>query len=140
MIMNKLRLFILPFMLCFALNSIAQDIERVAAEKFYHLYQETAKPLLIDVRIKSAYEKGFIPGAHSAPDSASLIQVLKDHPYYNKVFMYCSHASRTKEAARILRGYKTMEVIILDNTLARWKSMGYPYKDKRNFWQRLFGL
>lgn len=120
------------------LFGLGQCFQELSAERFYHQYYKQTTPLLLDVQTENEYNKGHIPKAISAPDSSRLFQAIRQKAPGNDIFLYCAYPDRAKEAARILCRHFEGTIFVLDDTLRRWRDLGYPYKDTRNFFQKLF--
>lgn len=84
-------------------------------------------PTIVDVRSRSEYEKGHVPGAIHIPfwaarSRASQIPTPPEQP----VVIYCAHGPRAGIAKLALRGAGYREVIYLEGHMSGWQRARLP--------------
>jgi rhodanese-related sulfurtransferase len=95
-----------------------------ASELLQRLQSKTA-PVIVDVRFRSEFERGHVPGAINtpffAPETAKLPKDKGTH-----LVIYCGHGPRAMIARFLLglRGYGNMA--LLEGHLKDWKQAGQP--------------
>jgi rhodanese-related sulfurtransferase len=95
-----------------------------ASELLQRIQSKTA-PVLVDVRFRSEFDRGHVPGAINtpffAPETAKLPKDKSTH-----LVIYCGHGQRAMFARFLLglRGYRSME--LLDGHMKHWNEAGLP--------------
>jgi rhodanese-related sulfurtransferase len=99
----------------------------ITAEELNEQIQRSQAPLILDVRTKSEYARGHIPGALNIPhdqlrNRLSEINAAKTE----EIVIHCYSGHRAKIAKKILISAGYLYVRDLDGHMNGWKSGGYP--------------
>jgi rhodanese-related sulfurtransferase len=95
-----------------------------ASELLKRINSNTA-PVIVDVRFRSEFDRGHVPGAINTPFFApETAKLQKDKS--TELVIYCGHGQRAMFAWLLLRlyGYGNME--LLDGHMKHWKRAGLP--------------
>jgi sulfur-carrier protein adenylyltransferase/sulfurtransferase len=90
--------------------------------------QTPEKPVVIDVREKSEWDEGYIPGAHHIPRSyleARIENTTRDRSA--PILLYCAGGQRSLFAGRTLQEMGYRNVQSLRGGYASWKDAGQPF-------------
>jgi rhodanese-related sulfurtransferase len=82
-------------------------------------------PVVVDVRFRSEFERGHVPGAINTPFFApEAAKLPKDKD--TQLVIYCGHGPRAWVAKFLLslQGYRSME--LLEGHMKDWKESGLP--------------
>lgn len=102
---------VLTAMIAFGACSTAQNYKKISAEEGNKLLKGQEKVILVDVRTKSEYETGHIPGAILIPNEEIKSTRPKELPNLDtKIIIYCRSGRRSAVAAKKLSsmGYKNI--------------------------------
>lgn len=99
----------------------------VTGEELAHQIDGGEAPLVLDVRSKSEYASGHVPGAIHMPfrsvgDRHGELPVEKDDP----IVVYCAHGPRAVWAAKSLRDAGYTNVVYLEGHMSSWSKAGLP--------------
>jgi rhodanese-related sulfurtransferase len=104
-----------------------EPVSHVTAAELLAQIQTGTAPLIVDVRSRSEFDAGHVPGALYMPFWAVLfrspeIPVRHGEP----IVVYCAHGPRAgfAKAALRLSGYK--RVLYLEGHMSAWKKAGLP--------------
>ena len=120
------RLLILATFLCLLTSGCAASINSGTLNE--RLSISSAPLVLLDVRNRSEYRKGHLPGAVNIPVYVLPFRLVdiptkgKDRP----VVVYCAHGPRAGLAGFILRIAGYSNVLHLQGDMAGWNSAGLP--------------
>ncbi|MCU4155940.1 rhodanese-like domain-containing protein [Carboxylicivirga sp. A043] len=117
---------IFSFLLLSVLRLDVQSPRRVSPKLFYSLTQKHPKAMIFDVRPSEKYAQYRIEGAIPLPEKKQLLDVAKELPRTDTIFIYCEFESRTGRVGEILDslGFKT--VYELKGGLISWRRNGLP--------------
>lgn len=82
--------------------------------------ERSSNHVLIDVREKTEYSKGFIPGAVNIPLS-ELKRRLDEVPKNREILLYCRGGMRSKQAAFFLKKNGYSKISQLQGGILSWK-------------------
>lgn len=127
--MNKL--FSLVWVLCITAVAIIgffmytrlvplKGLRNYNANDFEKEIERSSNHVLIDVREKTEYSKGFIPGAVNIPLS-ELKRRLDEVPKNREILLYCRGGMRSKQAAFILKKNGYTKISQLQGGILSWK-------------------
>ena len=120
------RLLLLAIFLSFLTSGCAASISSLALND--RLGDAPDSLVILDVRNRSEYRKGHLPGAVNIPVYALPFR-LADIPTRGKdvpLVVYCAHGPRAGLAGFILRVSGFSDVRHLQGDMAGWKSEGLP--------------
>jgi rhodanese-related sulfurtransferase len=98
------------------------------ANELLQRIQSNTAPVVVDVRFKSEFDSGHVPGAINTPFFApETVKLPKDKS--TELVIYCGHGQRAWIAKFLLglHGYGNME--LLDGHMKHWKKAGLPLED-----------
>jgi rhodanese-related sulfurtransferase len=109
------------------LGGCAGPQARIAKSELEAAIREGTAPTIIDVRSRSEYEAGHLPGAIHLPfystwSSNAVLPAAKDTP----VVVYCEHGPRAGLARLGLESLGYEQVISLEGHMAAWRAAGLP--------------
>jgi rhodanese-related sulfurtransferase len=89
-------------------------------------------PAVLDVRTRSEFAGGHVPGAINIPFDevgrrVAELQALRDRP----VLVYCGHGPRAWLARLVLRRHRFRQVSLLRGHMAAWRRAGLPEAAER---------
>ncbi|NMH66653.1 MBL fold metallo-hydrolase [Shewanella salipaludis] len=110
------------------INEAAQKISFMSqAEVFQRIQSATADLLLLDVRERTAFDAGHIPGAINIPRGQLELRVNELLPDPTKrVLLYCEFGKISTLAAATLKDMGFNHAIALDSGIRSWQASGYP--------------
>jgi hydroxyacylglutathione hydrolase len=86
---------------------------------------EAGEAVILDVRARSEWDEGHIPGAVHVPLS-TIQQHIADVPEGMPIILHCGGGGRSAVAASVLRSHGIHEVMNLTGGIDRWKKEGLP--------------
>jgi rhodanese-related sulfurtransferase len=95
------------------------------ASELLRRIQSNAAPVVVDVRFKSEFDAGHVPGAINTPFFApETAKLPRDRGA--ELVIYCGHGQRAWIAQQLLalRGYRNSS--LLEGHAKRWKEAGLP--------------
>src|SRR5687768_8453701 len=113
------------------LQQIKAEIEEIDAPRAAEL-RETDSPVLVDVRERSEWDEGYIPGAIHVPRGnleSRIEQAVPDRDA--TVILYCASGSRSAFAAKALEELGYENVASLQGGFGDWKRNGFPFEVPR---------
>lgn len=105
-----------------------QEVPEVDARQAASELQRPDKPVVIDVREKSEWDEGYIPGATHIP--RSYLEIRVENTVRDKstpVLLYCAGGVRSMLAGKTLREMGYTNVESLAGGYAAWKDAGQPF-------------
>ncbi len=108
-------------------KSAKQQVGEINVHQAKAQLSESAKPVLVDVREESEWNKGHLPGAIHLSKGIIERDIEKIIPDLNaSVILYCGGGYRSALAAKNLQemGYKN--IISMDGGFRGWCEAGYP--------------
>jgi molybdopterin/thiamine biosynthesis adenylyltransferase/rhodanese-related sulfurtransferase len=109
------------------LQQVKSEIEEVDASRASEL-RETDSPIFVDVRERSEWDEGHVPGAVHVPKShleSRIEQAVPDRDA--TVVAYCASGSRSAFAAKTLQELGYENVVSLSGGFTDWKRNGFPF-------------
>ena len=113
------------------LQQVKGEIEEIDAARAAEL-RETDSPVLVDVRERSEWDEGAIPGAIHIPRGnleSRIEQAVPDRDA--TVILYCASGSRSAFAAKALEELGYENVASLQGGFGDWKRNGFPFEVPR---------
>ena len=99
----------------------------ITAKELNEQIKLSQAPLILDVRTKSEYARGHIPGALNIPHDQLRNRLSEiDIPKTEEIVVHCYSGHRAKLAKKILIKAGFLNVRNLDGHMTGWKSGGYP--------------
>jgi adenylyltransferase/sulfurtransferase len=108
-------------------RQLKSEIEEVDASRASEL-RETDSPVFVDVRERSEWDEGHVPGAVHVPKShleSRIEQAVPDRDA--TVVVYCASGSRSVFAAKALEELGYENVVSLAGGFTDWKRNGFPF-------------
>jgi molybdopterin/thiamine biosynthesis adenylyltransferase/rhodanese-related sulfurtransferase len=108
-------------------RQLKSEIEEVDASRAAEL-RETDSPVFVDVRERSEWDEGHVPGAVHVPKShleSRIEQAVPDRDA--TVVVYCASGSRSVFAAKTLEELGYENVVSLAGGFTDWKRNGFPF-------------
>jgi len=108
-------------------RQVKSEIEEVDASRAAEL-RETDSPVFVDVRERSEWDEGHVPGAVHVPKShleSRIEQAVPDRDA--TVVVYCASGSRSVFAAKTLEELGYENVVSLAGGFTDWKRNGFPF-------------
>jgi sulfur-carrier protein adenylyltransferase/sulfurtransferase len=108
-------------------RQVKSEIEEVDASRASEL-RETDSPVFVDVRERSEWDEGHVPGAVHVPKShleSRIEQAVPDR--HATVVVYCASGSRSVFAAKTLEELGYENVASLAGGFTDWKRNGFPF-------------
>jgi len=109
------------------LRSAPRDWYAVSVKELYEDLQQTAPPLVIDVREPQELQSGYLPGAINIPLRqlpAELSRLPADKNSY--IVVMCRSGSRSAYAALYLRSLGYLRVKNVEGGVPAWQQAGFP--------------
>ena len=113
------------------LQQVKGEIEEIDAARTAEL-RETDSPVLVDVRERSEWDEGAIPGAIHIPRGnleSRIEQAVPDRDAH--VILYCASGNRSAFAAKALEELGYENVASLQGGFGDWKRNGFPFEVPR---------
>jgi sulfur-carrier protein adenylyltransferase/sulfurtransferase len=113
------------------LQQVKGEIEEIDATRTAEL-RETDSPVLVDVRERSEWDEGSIPGAIHIPRGnleSRIEQAVPDRDAH--VILYCASGNRSAFAAKALEELGYENVASLQGGFGDWKRNGFPFEVPR---------
>ncbi len=113
------------------LQQVKSEIEEIDAARTAEL-RETDSPVLVDVRERSEWDEGTIPGAIHIPRGnleSRIEQAVPDRDAH--VILYCASGNRSAFAAKALEELGYENVASLQGGFGDWKRNGFPFEVPR---------
>jgi rhodanese-related sulfurtransferase len=113
------------------LQQVKGEIEEIDATRTAEL-RETDSPVLVDVRERSEWDEGYIPGAVHVPRGhleSRIEQAVPDRGA--TVILYCASGNRSAFAAKALEELGYENVASLQGGFGDWKRNGFPFEVPR---------
>ena len=109
------------------LQQVKDEIEEIDAARAADLI-ETDSPVFVDVRERSEWDEGHIPGAVHVPRGHLESRIEHAVPDRDaRVVLYCSAGSRSAFAAKALAELGYENVVSLAGGFTDWKRNGHPF-------------
>jgi sulfur-carrier protein adenylyltransferase/sulfurtransferase len=108
-------------------RQLKSEIEEVDVSRASEL-RETDSPVFVDVRERSEWDEGHVPGAVHVPKShleSRIEQAVPDRDA--TVVVYCASGSRSVFAARTLEELGYEHVASMSGGFTEWKRNGFPF-------------
>jgi sulfur-carrier protein adenylyltransferase/sulfurtransferase len=113
------------------LQQVKAEIEEIDAARAAEL-RETDSPVLVDVRERSEWDEGYIPGAIHVPRGHLESRIERAVPDRDStVIVYCASGSRSAFAAKALEELGYENVASLQGGFGDWKRNGFPFEVPR---------
>jgi sulfur-carrier protein adenylyltransferase/sulfurtransferase len=113
------------------LQQVKGEIEEIDAARTAEL-RETDSPVLVDVRERSEWDEGSIPGAIHIPRGNLESRIEQAVPDRNAhVILYCASGNRSAFAAKALEELGYENVASLQGGFGDWKRNGFPFEVPR---------
>jgi adenylyltransferase/sulfurtransferase len=108
-------------------RQVKSEIEEVDASRAAEL-RETDSPVFVDVRERSEWDEGHVPGAVHVPKSHLESRIEQAVPDRDAgVVVYCASGSRSVFAAKTLEELGYENVVSLAGGFTDWKRNGFPF-------------
>jgi molybdopterin/thiamine biosynthesis adenylyltransferase/rhodanese-related sulfurtransferase len=108
-------------------RQLKSEIEEIDAVRASEL-RETESPVFVDVRERTEWDEGHVPGAVHVPKShleSRIEQAVPDRDA--TVVVYCASGSRSVFAAKTLEELGYEHVVSLSGGFTDWKRNGFPF-------------
>jgi adenylyltransferase/sulfurtransferase len=108
-------------------RQVKSEIEEIDAVRASEL-RETESPVFVDVRERTEWDEGHVPGAVHVPKShleSRIEQAVPDRDA--TVVVYCASGSRSVFAAKTLEELGYEHVVSLSGGFTDWKRNGFPF-------------
>jgi sulfur-carrier protein adenylyltransferase/sulfurtransferase len=113
------------------LQQVKGEIDEIDAARAAEL-RETDSPVLVDVRERSEWDEGYIPGAIHVPRGHLESRIERAVPDRDStVIVYCASGSRSAFAAKALEELGYENVASLQGGFGDWKRNGFPFEVPR---------
>ncbi len=123
--MNKILLVYL--LIISASASGFSQFSVVAAKEYAGMIQNLKNPVIIDVRTKGEYEKGYVKGAiNISSNDPKLSEKLALIDKSGPVFIYCLSGGRSSNVSGKMKGLGFQQVYDLKGGMMQWKAAGLP--------------
>ena len=100
--------------------------DRVSAAMLLKRIDSGSAPVILDVRSRSEYARGHVPGATHIPFWRIGSQIDQiGAPHDAELVVYCGHGPRAMVAARALRRKGYTRIAILEGHFSQWRSAGF---------------
>ncbi len=128
LIIVTLMLVLVP---SFRLPAAAESPDRIPAEELFQLIHVGAPPPIVDVRSRTEYERGHVPGAVHIPFWRVFGQTSEIASYRNQpIVIYCEHGPRAALAKAALRLSGFHKILYLEGHLSAWRKAGLPLESE----------
>src|SRR5688572_22544260 len=108
-------------------RQLKSEIEEIDAVRASEL-RETESPVFVDVRERTEWDEGHVPGAVHVPKSHLESRVEQAVPDRDAtVVVYCASGSRSVFAAKALEELGYEHVVSLSGGFTDWKRNGFPF-------------
>jgi molybdopterin/thiamine biosynthesis adenylyltransferase/rhodanese-related sulfurtransferase len=108
-------------------RQVKSEIEEIDAVRASEL-RETESPVFVDVRERTEWDEGHVPGALHVPKSHLESRIEQAVPDRNApVVVYCASGSRSVFAAKALEELGYENVVSLSGGFTDWKRNGFPF-------------
>src|SRR5688500_731047 len=108
-------------------RQLKSEIEEIDAVRAFEL-RETESPVFVDVRERTEWDEGHVPGAVHVPKSHLESRVEQAVPDRDAtVVVYCASGSRSVFAAEALQELGYHHVVSLSGGRTDWKRNGFPF-------------
>lgn len=105
-----------------------KNIKNITAEEVNKLLKENKNVVVLDVRTRSEYEAGHIPGAKHMPSGEINSRINELEKYKGKpIVVYCASGGRSPIAVRALSKHKFPDIYHMHKGLKTW---AYKLKSK----------
>jgi rhodanese-related sulfurtransferase len=99
----------------------------VSPDEVLALREQTAAPLLLDVRTPQEFQGGHVPGAVNIPHSELTARLGEiEAARESGVVVYCESGRRAAAAADVLLGAGFEDVRHLEGDMSGWRAAGLP--------------
>ena len=99
----------------------------IEAAELLRLIEAGSAPTIVDVRTRSEFESGHVPGALHMPFWAVFARASDlSEPADQPIVVYCEHGPRAGLAKAALRAVGFREVLYLEGHMSDWKRAGLP--------------
>ncbi|MCG8582216.1 MAG: rhodanese-like domain-containing protein [Bacteroidales bacterium] len=125
-----IRIYVLVIVLLLGvLLTNAQGPKRVSAKLFYSLTQKHPKALIFDVRPSEKFAQYRINEAIPLPEKKQLLDLAKNLPRTDTVFVYCEKELRSGQVGELLDSLGFINIYELKGGLISWRRNGLPIDD-----------
>jgi rhodanese-related sulfurtransferase len=103
------------------------------ASELLRRIQSNTAPVIVDVRFRSEFDRGHVPGAINTPFFAPETSKLPEDKC-NELVIYCGHGQRAWIAKQLLalRGYRNSS--LLEGHAKGWKEAVLPLEKQDEAW------
>jgi rhodanese-related sulfurtransferase len=127
----KHLLIITSLLIFFVSSSDAQSPKRISPKLFYSLTQKHPDAMIFDVRPSEKFEQYRIKEAIPLPEKGQLLDLAKDLPRIDTLFIYCEFESRTGRVGEILDSLGFKNVYELKGGLISWRRNALPLDESK---------
>lgn len=102
-------------------------IQSIDAASFRRQLDADPQAILLDVRTRSEFEEGHLPGAiHIDVLQADFESAVQDLDLTKPMYVYCLAGQRSMRAAQILRSKHATQLYNLRGGIRSWKAHSFP--------------
>lgn len=100
--------------------------DRISAEALLTRIESGAAPVILDVRSRSEFARGHVPGARHIPFWRVSRRIGElSIPRDTELVVYCGHGPRAAIAGRALRRRGFTRITYLEGHFTRWRGAGF---------------
>ena len=100
--------------------------DRISAEALLTRIESGAAPVILDVRSRSEFARGHVPGARHIPFWRMSRRIGElSIPRDSELVVYCGHGPRAVIAGRALRRRGFTRITYLEGHFTRWRGAGF---------------
>ena len=100
--------------------------DRISAEALLTRIESGAAPVILDVRSRSEFARGHVPGARHIPFWRMSRRIGElSIPRDSELVVYCGHGPRAAIAGRALRRLRFTRITYLEGHFTRWRGAGF---------------
>jgi rhodanese-related sulfurtransferase len=132
----RIYFFIILLILLFSNKSHGQvpdslKVRSLFPAEFLAAYQNSGKPLMIDVREYFEYKKSRLKDALNIPSMGNLDIAVDTIDKSHDLFFYCTSGFRSKRVAKFFSEKGFLRVYSLDGGIVAWRKAGMEVEKKR---------
>lgn len=102
-------------------------IQSIDAASFRRQLDAEPQAILLDVRTRSEFEEGHLPGAvHIDVLQSDFESAVQDLDLTKPIYVYCLAGQRSMRAAQILRSMDATQLYNLRGGIRSWKAHSFP--------------